>query len=138
MTRGPDASQCLSTLLRAYRDLGEPSEVVGIDLAGDEEIGFPADLPRLFRDARDRYGFGVTVHAGETGRASNIWIAIDQFGADRIGHGSAAGTDPRLMDFLASRDICVEVCPVSNRLTGALHPTTCIRLLNSSDVGRHL
>ncbi len=122
VTRGPDASQCLSTLLRAYRDLGEPSEVVGIDLAGDEEIGFPADLPRLFRDAKDRYGFGVTVHAGETGRASNIWMAIDQFGADRIGHGSAAGTDPRLMDFLASRDICVEVCPVSNRLTGALHP----------------
>lgn len=122
VTRGPDASQCLSTLLGAYRDLGEPSEVVGIDLAGDEEIGIPADLPRLFRNAKDQYGFGVTVHAGETGRASNIWAAVDQFGADRIGHGSAAGTDPELMDFLASSDVCVEVCPVSNRLTGALHP----------------
>lgn len=122
VTRGSDASRSLSTLLDAYRDLGNPSEIVGIDLAGDEETDYPADLPGLFREAKERYGLGVTIHAGETGRANNIRTAVEQFGADRIGHGSAAGKDPRMMDFLASRDICVEVCPVSNRLTGALHP----------------
>lgn len=122
VTRGADASRTLSTLLGAYRALGEPPEVVGIDLAGDEETDYPADLPGLFREAKNQYALGVTIHAGETGRAESIRVAVEQFGADRIGHGSAAGKDPQLMDLLASRDICVEVCPVSNRLTGALHP----------------
>lgn len=121
VTRGPDSCHDLSTLLKAYSDLGQPTAIVGIDLAGDEEVSYPADLPKLFREAKDQFGLGVTIHAGETGRAENIRAAVEQFHADRIGHGSAAGKDPRLMDFLAGKDICVEVCPISNRLTGALH-----------------
>lgn len=121
VTRGPDSCRDLSTLLEAYRDLGQPTDIVGIDLAGDEETSYPAHLPTLFREAKDRFGLGVTIHAGETGRAENIRAAVEQFGADRIGHGSAAGKDSQLMDFLASKDVCVEVCPISNRLTGALH-----------------
>ncbi len=120
VTRGDGASQDLATLMEAYEDLGRPSAVVGIDLAGDEETDYPRNLPRQFREAKDRFGLGVTIHAGETGRAGNILKAVEDFGADRIGHGSAAGRDGRLMDFLADNDVCVEVCPVSNRLTGAL------------------
>lgn len=122
VTRGDYSSVNLVTLLNAYKALGEPKEVVGIDLAGDEEIPYPADLPALFRDAKQRYGLGITVHAGETGRTENVRTAVDLFGADRIGHGTAAGRDPRLMELLAKRDICVEVCPISNRLTGAVPP----------------
>lgn len=121
VTRGPDSGRDLSTLLRAYEELGQPTEIVGIDLAGDEEVSYPTDLPTRFREAKNRFGLGVTVHAGETGRAENIRAAIERFDADRIGHGSAAGKDPQLMDYLASKDVCVEVCPISNRLTGALH-----------------
>jgi len=120
VTRGDYSSVGLSTLLQAYQDLGEPSDVVGLDLAGDEEIAYPAELPSLFRKAKDRFGLGITIHAGETGRVDNVWAAVKLFDADRIGHGTAASKDPHLLDFLAKQDICIEVCPISNRLTGAV------------------
>ncbi|WP_409260203.1 adenosine deaminase [Pseudomonas sp. KCJK8806] len=120
VTRGDYSSVGLSTLLKAYQDLGEPSDVVGLDLAGDEEISYPAELPSLFRKAKDRFGLGVTIHAGETGRVENVRAAMELFDADRIGHGTAASKDPHLLDLLARQDICIEVCPISNRLTGAV------------------
>jgi adenosine deaminase len=120
VTRGDNSSIQLATLLTAYRDLGCPKAVVGIDLAGDEEVPIPSELPSLFKSAKDRYGLGITIHAGETGRSENILAAINDFGADRIGHGTAAGSNPDVMDILRKRDICVEVCPISNRLTGAV------------------
>lgn len=120
IARGEQSSVALSTILQAYQDLGQPSDVVGLDLAGDEEITYPAELPSLFRKAKDRFGLGITIHAGETGRVDNIREAIELFDADRIGHGTAASKSPHLLDFLAKQEVCVEVCPISNRLTGAV------------------
>lgn len=120
VTRGDQSSAHLSALLQAYRNLGEPDDIVGIDLAGDEEVSYPADLPLLFRKAKDDFGLGITIHAGETGHVKNVREAVDLFKADRIGHGIAASQDPYLLDFLAEHDICIEVCPISNRLTGAI------------------
>lgn len=120
VTRGDYSAVNLTTLLQAYQDLGEPKDVIGLDLAGDEEMAFPSELPSLFRDAKDRYGLGITIHAGETGRVENVRNAVELFGADRIGHGTAAGKDPELLELLSARGICVEVCPISNRLTGAV------------------
>ena len=122
VTRGDYGAVGLSTLLQAYRDLGEPKDVIGLDLAGDEEMGYPAELPSLFREAKDRFGLGITIHAGETGRVENVWSAVELFGADRIGHGTAAGKDQELLELLSERGICIEVCPISNRLTGAVPP----------------
>jgi adenosine deaminase len=122
VTRGDYGAVSLSTLLQAYQDLGEPKDVIGIDLAGDEEMAYPTELPSLFRAAKDKFGLGVTIHAGETGRVENVRSAVEQFGADRIGHGTAAGKDPELLELLSTRGICVEVCPISNRLTGAVPP----------------
>jgi adenosine deaminase len=123
VTRGDYGAVSLSTLLQAYVDLGEPKDVVGLDLAGNEEMAYPRELPSLFREAKDRFGLGITIHAGETGRVENVRSAVELFGADRIGHGTAAGKDPKLLDRLSASDICVEVCPTSNRLTGAVPPT---------------
>jgi adenosine deaminase len=120
VTRGDYGAVGLSTLLQAYQDLGEPDDVVGLDLAGDEEVAYPAELPSLFREAKDRFGLGITIHAGETGRVENVRTAVELFAADRIGHGTAASKDPHLLDLLAKKDICIEVCPISNRLTGAV------------------
>lgn len=120
VTRGDYGAVNLSTLLRAYQDLGEPEDVIGLDLAGDEEIAYPEELPSLFREAKDRFGLGITIHAGETGRVENVRSAVELFGADRIGHGVSSAKDPELLDLLAAREICIEVCPISNRLTGAV------------------
>lgn len=120
VTRGEYSAANLATLLQAYKDLGEPKDIVGLDLAGDEETAHPAELPSLFREAKDSFGLGITIHAGETGRTENVRSAVELFHADRIGHGTAAGSDPELLDLLYSKGICVEVCPISNRLTGAV------------------
>lgn len=121
--RGDYSALHLNALLAAYDALGRPEDVVGIDLAGDEETPYPAELPSLFREAKTRFGLGITVHAGETGHVENVRAAVELFDADRVGHGTAAGKDPWLMDLLAKRNICVEVCPVSNRLTNAVTPS---------------
>ncbi|ASI67869.1 adenosine deaminase [Diaphorobacter nitroreducens] len=120
VTRGDYGASNLATLLQAYEDLGRPKDVVGLDLAGDEEMPYPAELPAMIRKAKDRYGFGITIHAGETGRVENVRAAVDLFLADRIGHGTAAGKDPDLLNLLSAKGVCVEVCPISNRLTGAV------------------
>lgn len=120
VTRGDYSAVNLSSLMQAYQDLGEPADVVGLDLAGDEEMAYPAELPSRFREAKDRFGLGVTIHAGETGRVGNVRDAVELFDADRIGHGTAAPQDPKVLELLSTRDICVEVCPISNRLTGAV------------------
>jgi adenosine deaminase len=120
VTRGDYSAVGLSTLLQAFKDLGEPKDVIGLDLAGDEEMTYSSELPSLFREAKDRFGLGITIHAGETGRVENIWSAVKLFDADRIGHGTAAGKDPALLELLSAKGICVEVCPISNRLTGAV------------------
>ncbi|CAM4449936.1 adenosine deaminase [Stenotrophomonas lactitubi] len=120
VTRGDYDASNLATLLQAYEDIGRPRDVVGLDLAGDEDTPYSAVLPAMFREAKDRYGFGITIHAGETGRVENVRAAVELFHADRIGHGTAASKDPDLMDLLANRGVCVEVCPISNRLTGAV------------------
>ncbi len=120
VTRGDYAAVALATLLQAYQDVGEPADIVGLDLAGDENIPYPEELPMMFREAKHRFGLGVTIHAGETGRGENVRVAVESFAADRIGHGTAASQSPALLDLLAERDICVEVCPISNRLTGAV------------------
>ena len=59
-------------------------------------------------------------HAGETTGPATVWSALTDLGAERIGHGIHAATDPRLLDHLAAHRIAVEVCPTSNVRTGAV------------------
>jgi adenosine deaminase len=100
--------------ISAYREL-----VVGVDLTGIEH-GWPArKFGMLFAEAR-RAGLPVTVHAGETEGPEEIWAAIDDLGATRIGHGTSAVTDPVLVQELVRRDIAIEVCPTVGWLTGRL------------------
>ena len=52
-----------------------------------------------------------------TGRT---FVAVDTLGANRIGHGCAAATDPELLRRLARDRILVECCLSSNEHTGAV------------------
>ncbi|CAH7145773.1 Adenosine deaminase [Vibrio chagasii] len=120
ITRGEYAPEHLRALVNAYKSLGRPPSVIGLDLAGNEDVAPPAETAHLFRTAKDDEGLSITIHAGETGKPQNIEDAIINYSADRIGHGTAIVKDPRLIELVKKKDICIEVCPVSNRLTNAV------------------
>ena len=120
ISRGPQSLQQLESLLTAYMQIDEPKEVIGLDLAGDEGTHYPQEIERRFVSAKHELGLGITIHAGETGIAQNVEIAVRNFEADRIGHGTAASKSPHVMELLAKNDICVEVCPISNERTNSV------------------
>ena len=95
---------------------------VGLDLA-DDEVAYPAQpFAPLFLKAKSQ-GLGITVHAGEPnlpGAANNILVALDELGADRIGHGVQAIQDDLVIDRLVRDGVPLELCPWSNVLTQAV------------------
>ena len=109
-TYGPDAAwRELEALLR-FRD-----DIVALDLAGDE-INYPGEMfSAHFKRARDA-GWQFTVHAGEAAGPENIWQAIDELGAVRIGHALSAPTDPALLEHMREKRIGIE-----SNLTSNLH-----------------
>lgn len=120
VSRGDYCADHIHTLLKSYEGLGKPKSIVGLDLAGNEDIILPNYIASLFKDAKQKYNLKSTIHAGETGNIDNIIDAIDNFEADRIGHGTAAGNNIEIMEYIREKNICIEVCPISNRLTGAV------------------
>jgi adenosine deaminase len=89
------------------------SDLVAVDLAGDE-AGFPAQqFKHHFKRVRDA-GLHVTIHAGEADGPKSVWSAINDLGAERIGHGFRSIEDPELVAFLAEQGIGLECCPTSN------------------------
>jgi adenosine deaminase len=99
-----------------YRSRG----VVAIDLAGPYGTKFAADqYGELFEAAREA-NLGTTVHAGEQMSHNDMWEIIETLKPMRIGHGICAAYDRRLMAELVSRDIVLEICPLSNMATRAV------------------
>jgi adenosine deaminase/aminodeoxyfutalosine deaminase len=93
--------------------------VVGLGIGGDESRG-PAELfTEVFREAR-AMGLHVVAHAGEACGPESVSNAVELLGAERIGHGLAAGRDPAVLALLRHRRIPVEVCLTSNVATGVL------------------
>jgi adenosine deaminase len=90
----------------------------GVDLAGNE-AGYAAALfAPAFARVRDA-GLHITVHAGEAAGPSSVRAAVEHLGAERIGHGVRAASDPRLMEDLARAGVTLEVALTSNTQTGA-------------------
>jgi adenosine deaminase len=109
------ARQAISEAQHLHERIG----VVGFDIAGPER----GNHPRLFRSSYEiaRLGhLGLTVHAGEDAPAEYVWEAVDELGAQRIGHGCSAAGDPELLRRLARDRIVVECCVSSNYHTGAV------------------
>ena len=94
-------------------------KIVAFGIGGDER-SIPAKQFREVYDRAEDLGMHRLIHAGEVGGPENIREAIEHVKAERIGHGIAAINDPALMDFLAERQIPLEVCLASNICTGAL------------------
>lgn len=99
--------------------LSHKNDIKALDLAGDE-LGFPGKLfIDHFKKARDA-GWHITVHAGEAAGPESIWQAIEELGAERIGHGVKAVQDLKLLDYLAKHRIGIESCLTSNIQTNTV------------------
>jgi aminodeoxyfutalosine deaminase len=110
---GPEAAAEVFNLAARLRD----RNVVGIGLGGDEARGPAEGFRDLYKKAADN-GLRLTAHAGETTGPESVWGAIN-IGAERIGHGLSAASDPELMEVMAQKQVPVEMCITSNLRTGA-------------------
>jgi adenosine deaminase len=91
--------------------------VIGIGIGGSEQL-FPAGpYAEVYKEARRR-GFRLTAHAGEVAGAESIRSAIEDLGAERIGHGVRAYEDPEVVTILKERRLPLEMCIISNSKTG--------------------
>jgi len=85
----------------------------GFDLAGDESAKSPKEVREQFLEImKDCYN--ITIHAGETAPAENIWEAVYHLTAERIGHGLKLIEKEDLMVKFLERGIGIEMCPSSN------------------------
>lgn len=114
---GVEGAMATARLMATMDDL----DVIGVSLGGDE-ARFPAKpFAEVFAYARSQ-GLRCVAHAGESARAASVRDAIELLGAERIGHGLSALDDRSVVELLADRRIALEICPTSNRRTGAAHP----------------
>jgi adenosine deaminase/aminodeoxyfutalosine deaminase len=91
----------------------QPAGLVSFGLGGPEAgVPRPQFAPH-FAQAQAA-GLHSVPHAGESTGSDTIWDSLRHLGAERIGHGIAAARDEKLMTYLASTGIVLEVCPTSN------------------------
>jgi adenosine deaminase len=101
------------------------SGVVGFDIAGPEAGYPPAEHLAAFDIAR-RGGLGITIHAGEGDGLASIAEALNECGAERIGHGVRISDDIEgdrlgaLAKQVRDSRVPLELCPRSNADTGAV------------------
>jgi adenosine deaminase len=105
-----DEDAAFSTLEMAlpYKD-----KIVGIGLDSSEQGNPPEKFKRVFERALE-YGFLTVAHAGEEGPAQNIYDAMDMLKVSRLDHGVSCSQDAPLMNRLATSQLPLTVCPLSN------------------------
>ena len=84
---------------------------VGLDSL---EVGYPPEIFRAVFDRAIEEGFLTVAHAGEEGPPEYIWQALDLLKVSRIDHGVRCMEDPRLVRRLATEQVPLTVCPLSN------------------------
>jgi aminodeoxyfutalosine deaminase len=107
---GVEASRETLQLVETY---GDEAPIVGLGLTGAEGSVPERDFLHL-REGADRLGLGLAVHAGETGPPAVVRAALDDLGADRIGHGIAVTRDDDLLQRVVRDGTPLELCPSSN------------------------
>lgn len=94
--------------------------VVGLDIAGPITKKFKVrDLVEPVEIAR-KAGLHITIHTGEVTDTKEMWDVVKLLSPNRIGHGIRCVDDPKLMEYLADKNITLEVCPTSNLQTSAV------------------
>ena len=93
--------------------------IVAVDLAG-AEAEFPGKPFAPHYQKAKAAGLHVTIHAGEWGSAHNVAEAINDLGAQRIGHGVRVMEDEDTIALAKEQQITFEVCPTSNYQSGVV------------------
>jgi adenosine deaminase len=93
--------------------------IVGMDLAGNEADFKSEPFYAIFREAKQA-GLHIVIHAGEWGPAANVREAIEQLGAERIGHGVRVLEDDQITALARERGTTFEVCVTSNYQSGVV------------------
>jgi adenosine deaminase len=93
--------------------------IVALDLAGNE-AEFPSKpFYGIFKEAKQS-GLHITIHAGEWGPAGHVREAVEELGADRIGHGVRVLEDENVTKLIKERGTACEVCITSNYQSGVV------------------
>ena len=93
--------------------------IVGLDLAGNEAEFKTRPFHEIFKEAKQA-GLHLTIHAGEWGPAENVRDALENFGAERIGHGVRVLEDEKVTALARERAVVFEVCITSNYQSGVV------------------
>jgi adenosine deaminase len=104
---------------------------VGLDSA---EVGNPPSAFREVFAAAEQLGLRKVAHAGEEGPPAYVWEALDVLGVERIDHGIRSVEDAVLLRRLATDQVPLTVCPLSNvrlRCVEALEQHPLPRLLEA-------
>ncbi|HSL42976.1 MAG TPA: adenosine deaminase [Anaerolineales bacterium] len=93
--------------------------MVAIDLAGNEAEFKTEPFYGVIKEARQS-GLHITIHAGEWGPATNVKEAIEELGAERVGHGVRVLEDKNIVALARERGTAFEVCVTSNYQSGVV------------------
>jgi len=94
--------------------------IVGLDLAGNEAEFPTKPFYEIFKEAKQA-GLRMTIHAGEWGPAANVLDALENFEAERIGHGVRVLEDEKITAMARERGAVFEVCVTSNYQSGVVN-----------------
>lgn len=97
--------------------------LMGLDLAGNEAEFPSSPFYGIFKEAKQS-GLHVTIHAGEWGPAKNVREAIENLGAERIGHGVRVLEDEAVVSVAKEHATTFEVCVTSNFQSGVVKEIT--------------
>lgn len=103
--------------------------IVGFDLVGEEDGNNSNNTSYFIKDqleirdiAREKgIDFQFYLHGGETLWDIDNLFDLVTLGVKRIGHGLNLFKYPYLLDKVKEKDICIEVCPISNHSLGYIN-----------------
>jgi adenosine deaminase len=125
-----DLAEQVAWISAAYIEDG----IVGLDLAGNEAEYPTQPFYGIFKEAKQA-GLHVTIHAGEWGPAANVKEAIEEIGAERIGHGVRVLEDRDILELVRERGTAFEVCVTSNYQSGVVKSLDTHPLMSMLDAG---
>jgi adenine deaminase len=92
-------------------------KIIGFGLdSGPEDGNPPSKFKEVFARAKEE-GYHLTAHndVDQKDSVQHIWESLNILNVERIDHGINTIDDPKLIDELKNRNICITACPVKRR-----------------------